>query len=45
MVSELPSPTGSNKTFGMSSPIESKFLSHPEDLGIVAVGFSGGQVR
>jgi arginase len=23
--------------------VESKFLSHPEDLGIVAVGFSGGQ--
>ncbi|KAH6614699.1 hypothetical protein B0J18DRAFT_469777 [Chaetomium sp. MPI-SDFR-AT-0129] len=26
-----------------NSLIESKFLSHPEDLGIVAVGFSGGQ--
>jgi arginase len=26
-----------------TSMIESKFLSHPEDLGIVAVGFSGGQ--
>lgn len=27
-----------------TSMIKSKFLSHPEDLGIVAVGFSGGQV-
>lgn len=26
-----------------TSMIESKFLSHPEDLGVVAVGFSGGQ--
>lgn len=25
--------------------IESKFLSHPGNLGVVAVGFSGGQVR
>lgn len=25
--------------------IKSKFLTHPEDLGVVAVGFSGGQVR
>ncbi|ESA41989.1 hypothetical protein GE21DRAFT_10369, partial [Neurospora crassa] len=32
-------------TFGMSSPIESKFLSQPRDLGIVAVGFSGGQCK
>ncbi len=28
-----------------TSMIESKFLSHPEELGVVAVGFSGGQVR
>ncbi|KAL0938191.1 arginase [Colletotrichum truncatum] len=26
-----------------TSMIKSKFLTHPEDLGIVAVGFSGGQ--
>ncbi|KAI8631439.1 arginase [Xylariaceae sp. FL1651] len=26
-----------------TSMITSKFLSHPEDLGVVAVGFSGGQ--
>ncbi|RYP60771.1 hypothetical protein DL769_007972 [Monosporascus sp. CRB-8-3] len=26
-----------------TSIVESKFLSHPEDLGIVAVGFAGGQ--
>jgi hypothetical protein len=25
--------------------VKSKFLSNPEDLGVVAVGFSGGQVR
>ncbi|KAM7213370.1 hypothetical protein V8F06_011220 [Rhypophila decipiens] len=25
--------------------IESKFLSHPEELGVVAVGFSGGQCK
>ena len=33
-------------TFGNmnTSMIESKFLSHPEELGVVAVGFSGGQV-
>lgn len=28
-----------------TSMIESKFLSHPDNLGVVAVGFSGGQVR
>ncbi|KAH7322637.1 arginase [Stachybotrys elegans] len=28
-----------------TSPITSKFLSHPEDLGVVAVGFSGGQCK
>ena len=27
-----------------TSLIESKFLSHPDELGVVAVGFSGGQV-
>ncbi|KAK4462281.1 hypothetical protein QBC42DRAFT_346532 [Cladorrhinum samala] len=39
------SPTSStvSRTFGTTSMIESKFLSHPEDLGVVAVGFSGGQ--
>ncbi|GAP90866.1 putative arginase [Rosellinia necatrix] len=26
-----------------TSMIKSKFLSHPEDIGVVAVGFSGGQ--
>lgn len=24
--------------------VPSKFLSNPQDLGVVAVGFSGGQV-
>lgn len=42
-------PTSSNgsRTFGSmnTSMIESKFLSHPEELGIVAVGFSGGQCK
>ncbi|KAH8668956.1 arginase [Xylariales sp. PMI_506] len=28
-----------------TSMIPSKFLSHPEDLGVVAVGFSGGQCK
>ena len=28
-----------------TSLVESRFLSHPEDVGVVAVGFSGGQVR
>ncbi|KAF3763423.1 arginase and proline metabolism [Cryphonectria parasitica EP155] len=28
-----------------TSMIQSKFLSNPEDLGIVAVGFSGGQCK
>lgn len=28
-----------------TSMVHSKFLSHPEDLGIVAVDFAGGQVR
>jgi arginase len=28
-----------------TSLVTSKFLSHPEDIGVVAVGFSGGQVR
>lgn len=27
------------------STIASRFLSHPHDLGVVAVGFNGGQVR
>ncbi|KAI1734610.1 arginase-like protein [Xylaria scruposa] len=26
-----------------TSMVKSKFLSHPEDIGVVAVGFSGGQ--
>jgi arginase len=36
---------GTPRCFGKmnTSMIESKFLSHPEDLGIIAVGFSGGQ--
>ena len=25
--------------------VTSKFLDHPQELGVVAVGFSGGQVR
>lgn len=29
----------------LTTMVESKFLSSPEDLGVVAVGFSGGQVR
>lgn len=33
--------TGSGKL--NTSMVESKFLSHPGDVGIVAVGFSGGQ--
>ncbi|KAK4161635.1 putative arginase [Cladorrhinum sp. PSN259] len=42
-----PSPTSStgSRTFGNTSMIESKFLSNPEDLGVVAVGFSGGQCK
>jgi arginase len=28
-----------------TSMVKSKFLSHPEDLGVVAVGFSGGQCK
>lgn len=28
-----------------TSMVKSKFLSNPEDLGVVAVGFKGGQVR
>jgi arginase len=28
-----------------TSMIESKFLSNPEDIGVVAVGFSGGQCK
>lgn len=36
---------GSRVFGGMNtSMVESKFLSHPGDLGVVAVGFSGGQV-
>lgn len=27
-----------------TSMVKSKFLTNPEDLGVVAVGFSGGQV-
>jgi arginase len=42
-----PTSTGTStpRIFGKlnTSMVESKFLSHPEDLGIVAVGFSGGQ--
>ncbi|KAK4187873.1 putative arginase [Podospora australis] len=45
-------PTSSvgSRTFGSSSimntsMVESKFLSHPEELGVVAVGFSGGQCK
>ena len=43
--SSSPSHSATN-TFGNmnTSMIESKFLSHPEELGVVAVGFSGGQV-
>ncbi|KAK4222404.1 arginase-like protein [Podospora fimiseda] len=42
-----PSPASStgSRTFGNTSMIESKFLSNPEDLGVVAVGFSGGQCK
>jgi len=38
--------SSNKKFFGNmnTSMIESKFLSHPDELGIVAVGFSGGQV-
>lgn len=28
-----------------TSMVKSKFLSHPEDIGVVAVGFSGGQCK
>ncbi|KAI1456106.1 arginase-like protein [Annulohypoxylon moriforme] len=28
-----------------TSMVKSRFLSHPEDLGVVAVGFSGGQCK
>ena len=45
--STMTTPTlpGSNPSFGKlnTSQIPSKFLTHPSDLGIVAVGFSGGQ--
>lgn len=27
------------------STIEARFLTHPDQLGVVAVGFNGGQVR
>ena len=41
-----PASSSSSKKFGNmnTSLVESKFLSHPEELGVVAVGFSGGQV-
>ncbi|GAB1317200.1 Arginase, catabolizes arginine to ornithine and urea [Madurella fahalii] len=46
-VQDAPSPTSSTRSFHFgkmnTSLIQSKFLSRPEDLGIVAVGFSGGQ--
>lgn len=48
VVVEPVSPTSSTatKTFGMNtSMVSSKFLSHPEELGVVAVGFSGGQCK
>jgi arginase len=40
-----PSAPATPRFFGKlnTSMIESKFLSRPEDLGVVAVGFSGGQ--
>ncbi|KAK3680770.1 hypothetical protein B0T22DRAFT_379111 [Podospora appendiculata] len=42
----LPNTPTKPKYFGMNtSMVESKFLSHPEELGIVAVGFSGGQCK
>ena len=28
-----------------TSPIKNRFLANQEELGVVAVGFSGGQVR
>jgi len=43
-----PSSSTASKKFGSSmntSMVESKFLTHPDELGVVAVGFSGGQVR
>jgi len=42
----IPTSSNGSKTFGnmYTSMVESKFLSHPEELGVVAVGFSGGQV-
>jgi arginase len=43
---DSPASSNGSRTFGMNtSMIESKFLTHPEELGVVAVGFSGGQVR
>lgn len=36
---------GAHKDNNFTSMVESKFLSNPRDLGVVAVGFSGGQVR
>ncbi|KAI1492304.1 hypothetical protein F5X96DRAFT_402932 [Biscogniauxia mediterranea] len=37
--------TGTDTGTMNTSMVRSKFLSNPEDLGVVAVGFSGGQVR
>ena len=40
--------TATNGTYpgrSCTSMIKSKFLENEEDLGVVAVGFSGGQVR
>ncbi|TPX16592.1 uncharacterized protein E0L32_012420 [Thyridium curvatum] len=34
---------GAHQDPPFTSMVKSKFLSHPEDLGVVAVGFSGGQ--
>ncbi|KAL1853585.1 hypothetical protein VTK73DRAFT_8927 [Phialemonium thermophilum] len=39
-------PNGGNDHVNLNtSMVESKFLSHPHDLGVVAVGFSGGQCK
>ncbi|KAK0713745.1 arginase [Lasiosphaeria miniovina] len=49
-VPDTPTSTSSSngsKKFGSmhTSMVDSKFLSHPEELGVVAVGFSGGQCK
>ena len=38
------STNGVHKKALFTSMVKSKFLSNPEHLGILAVGFSGGQV-